>query len=380
MSSTAPKAVSPFAHRFGAGDEYLVGLEEELLLVDAETYALAPAIERVMAVTPSTAHVKPELLQGQVEIATAPARTSGELLAELVELRAALVHTAGLQRVRVVATGTHPFALAETEPLTARDRYRELAAELRYPLRRSMCCGQHVHVSVGSPDKAMAVVEQLVPFLPLLLAVSASSPFWRGDDTGMASTRTTVFQSMPRSGLPPTFDDYADFAAQLEALRLAGAVADHSRLWWDARPHPVWGTVEVRIMDAQPSAEGAVAVAALVQALVRRLGSAYDRGERPDAAPRAIAAENRWLAARHGLHARFVDPTVLAAVPAREGLRRLLDELADEADALDAGWAFDHLHGVEQTSADRQRLLHRRGAPLPEILAVLAGETAAAPG
>jgi carboxylate-amine ligase len=287
-----------------------------------------------------------------------------------------VVRTAALQGVCVVAAGTHPFALAESEPLTQRDRYRELAAEVRYPLRRSLCCGLHVHVAVASPDKAVAVLEQLVPHLPLLLAASASSPFWRGDDTGMASTRTTVFQSMPRSGLPPTFTDYADFAGQLEALRLAGAVPDHSRLWWDARPHPRWGTVEVRIMDAQPSLEDAAALAALVQALVHHLGEAHDRGERAAPAPRAIVAENRWLAARHGLHAPFVDAAALDAVPAREALRRLLERLAEDADALDAGWAFARLARLEHTSADRQRRLHRRGATLPQVLACLADETA----
>ena len=318
------KAVPPLEHRFGVGPEYRVGVEEELMLVDATSLAPVPAVEPITGAVGDPEHVKPELMQSQVEIATSPCRTARESLAELSELRAAVVRAGALRGVRVAACGTHPFALAEEQPLTQRDRYRELMAEIRYPVRRELCCGLHVHVSVDGAEKAVAVLEGLVPYLPLLLALSTSSPFWRGEASGLASTRTIVFQSMPRSGLPPAFFSYADFVAQLELLARAGAVADHSRMWWDARPHPRCGTVEVRIMDVQPRVEHTAALAALVQCLVRRLGRRYDHGERAGPAPRAIVAENRWLAARHGLRAQLVGSH--GAVPARELVRELLED------------------------------------------------------
>ena len=337
-----------------------------------------PAVESLVAACADPLHVKPELMQSQVEIATSPWATPGQAHEELRTLRASLVRAAALQGVRPAAAGTHPLAIAETQRLTQRDRYREMAAEIRYPLRRELCFGLHVHVSVGSADKAVAVLEGLVPYLPLLLAVSASSPFWRAAESGLASTRTAVFQAMPRSGLPPHFMDYADYADQLERMRRAGAVADHSRLWWDARPHPRLGTVEVRIMDAQPLAEVTAALAGLVQALVRNLGRRYDRGEGFAPAPRAIVAENRWLAARHGLRAPLIDVAGDTSTPARSAIAELLDALsADDGRPMEAGWALDCIERVARvgTSADRQLGLARSGQSLQNVVRSLTHET-----
>jgi carboxylate-amine ligase len=252
-----------------------------------------------------------------------------------------------------------------------------MMAELRYPARRTVVWGMHVHVAVGGADKALAVVEALIPDLPLLLALSASSPFWCGEETGLASTRLIVGQSMPRTGLPPAFETYQEFDTALGRLQRAGAIADATYLWWDVRLAPRLGTIEVRIMDAQPRVEDSAAIAGLIQALVRHYGKRYDRGEGFPRAPRFIVAENRWLAARHGLRAPLVadgDETV----PARTLVIELLGRIAADAEPLGNGWALERVAEIagDGSSAERQVELFRRGRTLPEIVRELAAETA----
>ena len=375
----APKSVPVRAHRFATGPEYTVGIEEELMLLDADDLALAPGVEQIVSGV-SDDRVKPELMRCQIEVATSPSRSVAGALDDLLDLRSRVIRVAAEHALRVAGCGTHPYSLAEDQQLTARDRYRELAAELRYPLRREVCFGMHVHVAVGGPDKAMRVIEAMLADLPLLLAVSASSPFWRGEPTGLRSTRTVVFQSLPRSGLPPAFGSYEDYALGVERLQRAGAILDHSYLWWDIRPHPRFGTIEVRSLDVQPRALDSVAIAGLVQALVRHYGRRYDHGERFPEADRFVVGENRWLAARHGLNAphrryrlRHLDvgspllsstcSTDSRTTPPRSTRRSALDRIASMV--------------KDGTSADRQLALHRHGASLPEIVQSVADETIA---
>ena len=376
MSAISDKAVSVRAPRFGTGREYLVGIEEELMLVDAVSLELAPGVERVVAAI-GDGRVKPELMQCQIELATSPQVTVAAAEEELRALRARVIGVATRSGLRLAGAGTHPFSLPESQALTMRDRYRELAAALRYPLRREVCFGMHVHVAVARPDKAIQVIEAMLPDLPLLLALSASSPFWRGEPTGLQSTRTVVFQSLPRSGLPPVFADYEEFACAVERLRRAGALADHSYLWWDARPHPRFGTVEVRIMDAQPRVADSVALAGLIQSLVHHYGRRYDDGERFAEADRLVVGENRWLAARHGLHAQLVDPEADTCVSARRAIEQLLERVAEDADAVEARHALDRVATLmgAGTSADRQLALHRHGASLESLVESLVDET-----
>jgi glutamate---cysteine ligase / carboxylate-amine ligase len=372
----SPKAVPVRAHRFATGPEYTVGIEEELMLLHARDLALAPGAEQVISGV-SDDRVKPELMRCQIEVATSPRRFAADALDDLHDLRARVIRVAAGRGLRVAGCGTHPYSLAETQQLTAGDRYRELAAELRYPLRREVCFGMHVHVAVGGPDKAMRVIEAMLADLPLLLAVSASSPFWRGEPTGLRSTRTIVFQSLPRSGLPPAFDSYEEYALGVERLQRAGAILDHSYLWWDIRPHPRFGTIEVRSLDVQPRTLDSAAIAGLVQALVRHYGRRYDRGERFPDADRFVVAENRWLAARHGLHAPLVDIRADTSTSARQCLVELLDRVEDDAAAVDASHALDRIATIvrDGTSADRQLALQRQGASLPEIVQSVVDET-----
>ena len=373
---TVRKAVPVRDHAFGRGPEYTVGIEEELMLVDARSLALSPGVERVLRALDDE-HIKPELMQCQIEVASSPWKRVDDALDDLRRLRARVIHVADLLELRVVAAGTHPFSPSESQVFTARDRYRELMAELRYPVRREVCFGMHVHVAVGGADKATRIIEALLVDLPLLLALSTSSPFWRGEATGLRSTRTIVFQSLPRSGLPPAFAGYEEYARGVEILQRARALQDHSHLWWDVRLHPRFGTVELRCLDVQPRVRDTWAIAGLVQSLVRHYGRRYDRGERFPDADRFVVAENRWLAARLGLNASFVDARNDGAIRARAALAELLDRVEDDAAAVGATAALERIATISRdgTSADRQLMQARHGSSLHEIMLTLAAET-----
>jgi carboxylate-amine ligase len=374
--SPGVQASSVFEHPFAPAREYTLGVEEELMLLDPRTLALAAAIEPIIAGEKEHGPAKRELMQCQAEVSTRPCRNADELLGELVALRATLRRDAAREGVLVAGAGTHPFSRAEDEPITPAHRYREMVAALRYPARRTLCFGMHVHVAVGGADKALQIIEALLSELPLLLALATSSPFWDGEETGLASTRLIVLQTMPRTGLPPVFESWREFEATLAALRRAGAIADATYLWWDVRPQPRFGTVEVRIMDVQPWVEDSAALAGLVQALVRHYGKRYDRGEGFAKANRLVVGENRWLAARHGLRARLVTEAA-DAVGARTLIASLLDRVADDAAALGCEWALERVDSIaaEGTSADRQLQLVRHGHGLDDVLRGLVEET-----
>ncbi len=374
--SPGAQASSVFEHRFAPAREYTVGVEEELMLLDPGTLALAAAIEPIIAGEREHGPAKRELMQCQAEVSTRPCENVDELLAELVALRETLRNDAAREGVLVAAAGTHPFSHAEEQPITAAHRYRELVAALRYSARRTLCYAMHVHVAVGGGDKALQIIEALLGELPLLLALSASSPFLDGEQTGLASTRLIVLQTMPRTGLPPLFESWREFEATLAGLRRAGAIADATFLWWDVRPQPRFGTIEVRIMDVQPRVEDSAALAGLVQALVRHYGRLYDRGQGFAKANRLVVGENRWLAARHGLRARLVTGAG-EAVGARALITSLLDRVADDAVALGCEWALERAEAIaaEGTSADRQLRLVRHGHSLADVLRGLVEET-----
>ncbi len=377
--SPALQASSERRQLFAPAREYTLGVEEELMLLDPETLALAAAIEPIIAGEKERGPAKRELMQCQAEVSTRPCRSVDELLQELVALRATLRRHAAGEGVLVAGAGTHPFSHAEEQPITPAHRYREMVAALRYPARRTLCYAMHVHVAVGGADKALQIIEALLAELPLLLALSTSSPFWDGEETGLASTRLIVLQTMPRTGLPPVFESWREFESTLAALRRAGAIADVTYLWWDVRPQPRFGTVEVRIMDVQPRVEDSAVLAGLVQALVRHYGKRYDRGEGFAKANRLVVGENRWLAARHGLRARLVTGAD-QAVGARTLIAGLLDRIADDAAALGCEWALERVESIaaEGTSADRQLQLLRQGHSLADLVRGLVEETSRA--
>src|SRR5918911_654017 len=297
-------------HKFGAGDPYTLGVEEEYMLLDGETFDLVQHIDPVLAAVSGhelEPRINAELMQSVLEIATPVCRTPAAIESQLRKIRAYVGDVARAEGMRVGSAGTHPFSLFERQRITARDRYRNLVDQLQYVARRELIFGMHVHVAVDDCEKAIQIVNGLLVELPTLLALSASSPFWRGEPTGLSSSRQMVFAAFPRSGPPPRFKDYNDYAEVVGQLEKTGCIADYTHIWWDIRLHPKWGTVEIRICDAVTRVEHAVALAAYCQALVKHLSEKYERGEQIPSYHRILTTENKWLAARYGLEAPGMD-------------------------------------------------------------------------
>lgn len=330
-------AASVLDHRFGIGPAFTVGIEEEYMLLHPASFDLVAAAERILRSEADGAfadHIAPELFESLVEFHTPVCQGVEEAGRELRRLRRHAVESVEAHGVRLGSAGTHPFSLFERQTIMPRDRYRSLIDQLQYAGRRELIYGLHVHVGVDDPDRAIRIVNALRAHLCELVALSANSPFWRGEPTGYASCRHQIFSAFPRSGPPPHFDSYAEFADVVGRMVAGGAIEDYTRIWWDLRPHPRFGTVEVRVMDAVSRVDDAVALAAYVQSLVHRYAVADEAGEPLPACHPVIAAENKWQAARYGLQARIVDVVHGGAAPVAEIVERTLTGLAPHARAL----------------------------------------------
>jgi len=360
-------------HRFGSGPPLTVGVEEEYMLLDQTGFDLVSGVEELLAETAETEmadRLKPELMQCVLESGTCVCADVPEAAADLRLIRQYVANHARAHNMRLGAAGTHPFSLFENQKITARDRYRALVEMLQYVARRELVFGMHVHVAVPSPEACLAVMEGVLIELPVLLALSANSPFWRGDHTGLASSRAMIFSAFPRSGLPPRFANYQDYAEAVGFMEATGAIGDYTHLWWDVRPHPRFGTIEVRVMDCQTRLEDTIALAAYVQCLVKLLLDRYEKGQ-VLSYHRMLLSENKWLALRYGLDAPLMD---LAAgkrvkMAARTLARRRIRELrpisrdlgcADELARID--WILEHGNG-----ADRQRQVWNANRDIAEV-------------
>ncbi len=277
------------------------------------------------------------------------------------------------------SAGTHPFSLFERQRITAKDRYHALIDQLQYVARRELIFGMHIHVAVDDPDKAIQVVNGLLPHLAPLLALSASSPFWRGEPTGLASSRQIVFSAFPRSGPPPRFRDYEDYASVVGQLERTGCIADYTHIWWDIRPHPKWGTVEVRICDAVTRLDDAVAIAAYCQALVKQLSEQYDAGEEIPTYHRILTTENKWLAARYGLDAPVMDLKTGSRirVPLAKLVRRTLRDLEPHARELGSERELEGVAALvgRGNSAERQLRVYNANRDIVEVVRAIADAT-----
>ncbi len=355
------------------------------MLLDPDSFDLVQHIDTFLAAVAGhelEAQMKAELMQSVLEIATPVCDTPAEVDRELRKLREYVTSVASQKSLRVGSAGTHPFSLFEKQSITARDRYRALVDQMQYVARRELIFGLHIHVAVDDAEKAIQVVNGFLVELPLLLALSASSPFWRGQATGLASTRQLVFAAFPRSGPPPRFRDYADYAEVVGQLEKTGCIADYTHIWWDIRPHPRLGTVEVRICDSVSRVEHAVALAAYCQALVKMYCERFDRGEEIRSYHRILTSENKWLAARYGLEAPLMDLATEARnrVPVAQLIRRRLKELTPHAKELGSESALDGIREILAggNGADRQLRVFNANRDLTEVVREIADATEAA--
>jgi glutamate---cysteine ligase / carboxylate-amine ligase len=372
-------------HKFGATDPFTLGVEEEYMLLDPTTFDLVQHVDTVLTAVQEGEFVErigPELMQSVLEISTPVCHTAADVDTELRRLRTYVTDVARGQNLRVGSAGTHPFSLFERQRITARDRYRNLVDQLQYVARRELIFGLHIHCAVDDADKAIAIIGALLVHLPELLALSANSPFWRGEITGLSSSRQMVFAAFPRSGPPPRFRDYADYAEVVGQLEKTGCIADYTHIWWDIRPHARFGTIEMRVMDAVTRVEDTVALAAYVQALVKYYSERYDADGELASYHRILTTENKWLAARYGLEAPVMDLWTgrRNRVPVAQLIRRTLREIEPHARELGSDRELEGIRTILSTGngADRQLRVFNANRDIVEVSREIAEATEAA--
>jgi carboxylate-amine ligase len=363
-------------HHF-TGPAYTIGIEEELMILDGETLELVNAIESMLEPSP-TGEIKPELMESVLEVSTDPCKDTEEAGVQLRALRRQVIERAASKGMKIGAAGTHPFAMWEDQRIVARPRYRDLIAALRFVARQELIFGVHVHVGVDDPDKAIHVVNGMRVHMPVLLGLSANSPFWRADLTGLASTRTPIFRAFPRVGIPPTYKDWEDYSQRIDFMVGARVIEDYTYLWHDVRPHPNFGTVEVRVMDSQTHVEHTLGLAALVQGLVKELSEHFDAGQKLSRYPFEMLDENKWLAARHGLEGELVDLPGSDRVATRELARRLLDRMREHCQDLGSAAELAHVEDLLErgNGAARQVVVYEANHDLREVTGEIVAATA----
>jgi glutamate---cysteine ligase / carboxylate-amine ligase len=360
---------------------YTIGVEEEVMLLDPADWSLAQRSDDVLPHLPPglAEHVSAETHQGALELATDPHHTVAGAIEQLAGLRAWLAAELAEQGLAAAVAGTHPFALWSETRVSPASRYQVILRTMADLARREPTFALHVHVGVPDPESAIRLLNRLRAHLPLLLALSANSPFWQGRATGLASTRTPVFGTFPRTGIPRRFHGYEDWVSTVDALLRCGAFPEPTFLWWDVRPQPGLGTVEVRVMDAQTEVAATAALCALVQAVARL---ELEDGHAPErlVAAEELLAENRFLAARDGIEAALLDPIAELRRPARAQLRALLDAARPHADHLGCRAQLETVArlALEPPFLRQLDAVDRRGGGMPGLMAELAA--AFAPG
>jgi carboxylate-amine ligase len=356
---------------------YTIGIEEELMILDAETLELANAIESLLEPAPA-GEIKPELMESVLEVSTDPCANTAEAGEQLRALRRQVASAAAAKDLAIGSAGTHPFAMWEDQRIVARPRYRDLISALRFVARQELIFGMHVHVGVDDPDKAIHIANGMRVHIPVLLALSANSPFWRADTTGMASTRTPIFRAFPRVGMPPTYKGWADYEQRIEFMVGTRVIEDYTYLWYDVRPHPNFGTVEIRVMDSQTHVEHTLGLTALTQALVRELALHFEEGKQLSRYPFEMLDENKWLAARHGLEGELVDLPNPERVATRELAQRLLDRMREHAQDLGSAPELEAVEDLLErgNGADRQVVVYEANHDLREVMAEIVAATA----
>ena len=344
---------------------FTIGIEEEYLLVDRRSRDLAvdPPAELMRVFQDRLAgRVTPEFLRSQVEIGTRVCRTLGEARAELVELRRTIAEVAAGYALAPIAASTHPFADWHVQQRTDKDRYDELERDMQSVARRLLICGMHVHVCIEDEDLRIDLMNQVGYFLPHLLALSTSSPFWQGEDTGLMSYRLTVFDSLPRTGLPDPFESWGQYERFVARLVGAGLIEDATKIWWDVRPSARFPTLEMRTSDVCTRLDDAVTVAAFYLCFLRMLYRLRRANQRWRVYPRTFVLENRWRAQRYGPTATLVDFGIGEQVPYVELLDEIIELLREDAEAVGCTAELDHARAIvaRGTSAQSQRAVFAR--------------------
>ncbi|MEM1385121.1 MAG: carboxylate-amine ligase [Pseudomonadota bacterium] len=340
---------------------FTLGIEEEYLLVDRETRDLVvePDARFLAGLTELLGpRVSPEYLQCQVEVGTGVHRSVPAARAELGELRAAVADRASEFGYAPIAASTHPFASWRAQTQTRKERYETLSTDLGQTVRRLLICGCHVHIGIEDEDLRIDLMNQAAYFLPHLLALSCSSPFWEGEDTGLASYRLTVFDALPRTGLPDQLASFSEYRRMVAHLTGAGCIEDGTKIWWDIRPSDKFPTIEQRVTDVCSRLDEAATIAALFQSLIAYLYRLRARNQRWRLYPATLIRENRWRAQRYGCKGEMVDHGRGEMAPVADLVEELIDFLSEDAETLGCRRELLHARRIvaEGTSAIRQRM------------------------
>ena len=342
-----------------AKPDFTIGIEEEYLLVDLETRNLVqnpPGCIQKTCGERLGKRVTEEYLNSQIEVGTSVCKTISEARNQLIELRSTISEIARAEGIGLVASATHPFADWQDQKPTEKERYDVLSEEMQAVARRLLTCGMHIHIGVDDDDLRIKIMNQMRYFLPHLLALSTSSPFWQGRNTGLKSYRLTVFDAMPRSGMPPEFQAWSDYQKEVDMLARTKVVSDPTKIWWDIRPHPNFPTVEIRICDICTKLDDAVAIAALCACITRMLYRLHRRNICWRSYSAFLLSENRWRAQRYGATGTLIDFGKGELVPFAALLDEIIDLTEKDADALGCMNEINHLRTILKrgTSADRQ--------------------------
>lgn len=361
------------------------GIEEEFHLVDKETRELVRAPKSLLTELEHAlgSQVSPEFLRSQLEIGTKPVSTFADARDELVRLRGFVVSAAAAYGLAPIAAGTHPFAEPSDTETTDKERYRELDRDLAGAIRGLAACGMHVHAGVEDDDLRIDLMNQARYFLPHLLTLSTSSPFWRGSDTGLKSYRLTAMRRLPRSGLPGLFASWSEYHRTLAVLIGAGVIEDGTKIWWDLRPSARYPTLEMRICDVCPRINDALAITAAYLCVLRMLWRLRTQNLKWRTYPISLIEENRWRAQRYGVSGDLLDLSVGVLKPVADLMEELCDLVAEDAAALSCEAEIAHVKSIaaDGTSADRQLAVWRRaltaGASQREAMCAVVDHVAA---
>jgi glutamate---cysteine ligase / carboxylate-amine ligase len=361
---------------------FTIGVEEEFQIIDPETLELRSHV--VQLITSAAARgvgdlVKQEMHQSIVETGTKICENVSELRLEMHRTRSELVLAAESTGLRVAAAGTHPFSSWIDQVISPGERYQHIVEEMGQLARSLLIFGMHVHIAMPDKQTTIDMMNMVRYFLPHLLALSTSSPFWMGRNTGLKSFRTTVFRRFPRTGIPEVFESWSEYENFINLLVKLNCIDTGKKIWWDVRPHPAYGTLEFRMFDTATRVEEAVAIAALTQAIVVKLHRLYTRNQSWRIYRRALIEENKWRAARYGIEGKLIDFGREAEVPMRELMLELMELIDDVVDDLGSRSAVEYIHTIlnEGTSAERQLRVYQQTGDLKDVVRHLVMETRA---
>jgi glutamate---cysteine ligase / carboxylate-amine ligase len=354
--------------------QFTIGIEEEFQIVDAETRELRSYVSQLLEGGAGHSllreRVRPEMHQSVVETGTGICKDIKQARQEITEIRGSLQALAKKGNMRIVAAGTHPFSDWKKQEITDGERYKGLVEDLQDVARANLIFGLHVHVGIKDKDVAMALANQVRYFLPHILALSTSSPFWLGRASGLKSTRSEIFKRFPRTGIPGYFQSYSSFQEYVDLLIKTGCIDNAKKIWWDVRAHPFFDTVEIRVCDMTTRIDDTIAMAALIQALMGKLYLLYRRNLGFREYSRELIEENKWRAVRYGLDGQLIDFGKKEQVPVRQLIGELLEFVTEAADIFKSHDELERIRTVvkEGTSADRQIALYAKTQSFPAVV------------